>query len=155
MEQVKHQLAELESMCENVSILKKIEEKTKVKKSHQVLGVGGVLLVLTGLGWGGELICNLLGFLYPAYKSFQTVQSDNKLEDTKWLSYWVIYAAFVFLEIFSEFILSYLPFYWLLKFVFLLWLLIPATNGIQIIYNRVFSPYLLISSSPASHTKTD
>lgn len=36
-------------------------------------------------------------------------------DDTQWLTYWVVYAAFGIIEYFTDLILSWIPFYFLLK----------------------------------------
>uniref|UniRef100_A0A8D8TQ30 Receptor expression-enhancing protein 6 n=1 Tax=Cacopsylla melanoneura TaxID=428564 RepID=A0A8D8TQ30_9HEMI len=33
-----------------------------------------------------QVICSLIGFAYPAYKSMKAIESEDKKDDTKWLS---------------------------------------------------------------------
>lgn len=77
------------------------------------------LVAFTGLylvfGFGAELICNSIGFVYPAYMSMKALESSNKEDDTKWLTYWVVYACFSIVEYFSDFIVGWFPLYWLIK----------------------------------------
>jgi hypothetical protein len=61
------------------------------------------------------LLCNFIGFVYPALESIKAIESRNKDDDTKWLTYWVVYAYLSTIEFFSDILLSWFPFYWLAK----------------------------------------
>jgi len=60
--------------------------------------------------------------LYYAYLSFKAIESRPTNDDTQWLTFWVIFAIFYTVEYFVDFIMSWIPFYNLMKigvFVFL------------------------------------
>ena len=42
----------------------------------------------------------MIGFGYPAFKSFQAIETKSKGDDTQWLVYWVIFAFFSIVETF-------------------------------------------------------
>ncbi|KAF8777443.1 Receptor expression-enhancing protein 5 like protein [Argiope bruennichi] len=73
--------------------------------------------------------------------SINALETSSKEDDTKWLTYWVTYACFTIVDFFCDFIVSFIPFYWLLKCLFLIWCFAPlANNGSTILYNRVIQP---------------
>ena len=67
-----------------------------------------------------------IGFVYPAYCSVRALESRSKDDDTKWLTYWVVFALFSVIEFFSDILVGWVPFYWLTKvtiiFCYLLYL---------------------------------
>src|SRR4051812_41717462 len=65
------------------------------------------------------------------------------LEYVKWMMYWIVFAAFLTVEIFADILISFwLPFYYWIKIVFLFWLLSPWTKGASVIYRKFIHPAL-------------
>lgn len=125
-------------------LLEVAEAKTGVKRLYLVSGAIGVLSLWLIFGWGAQLLCNAIGFLYPAYASVRAIESKPKDDDTKWLMYWVVFALFSVVEFFSDILLNWFPLYWLAKCIFLIWCFMPiASNGANVIYTRVVRPLFL------------
>lgn len=105
--------------------------------------VGGlVFVVLVFLGIGAGSLCNIVGFLYPAFKSFEAIESKQKGDDTQWLIYWVVYAFFSIIEVFVDFLIYWIPFYYAFKLAFLLWAMLPQTKGAKFLYDNFLKDFL-------------
>merc|ERR1712183_869380 len=93
-----------------------------------------------------NMILNICLVGYPLYRSVKAIESRATGDDTAWLMYWVVYSSFSCLEFFSDIILSWLPFYYFLKCMFLGWCMgiFPfAGNGSTLIYGKFIRPFVL------------
>ncbi|XP_053291030.1 receptor expression-enhancing protein 6-like isoform X1 [Pleuronectes platessa] len=125
-------------------LLATLEQKTGVKREYISLGALSFLGLYLLFGHGASLLCNLIGFLYPAYFSIKAIESNVKEDDTQWLTYWVVYGLFSIVEAFSDIFLSWFPFYYASKCLFLMWCMAPVTwNGSEIMYKRLIRPFFL------------
>lgn len=68
--------------------------------------------------------------------SFTAIESEGKDDDAQWLMYWVVFAKFSILEGTVMFLLEYIPFYYVVKTVFMVWLFHPKFRGAEIIYGQ-------------------
>ncbi|ESO02724.1 hypothetical protein HELRODRAFT_106865 [Helobdella robusta] len=124
--------------------LTKIEEKTHIPRLRFVQATLLMIFVLVTFCMGSEIISHCVGFLYPAYASIKAIESLNKDDDTRWLTYWVVYGFFVFSESLTDIFLFWFPFYWTTKCIFLIWCMLPIrSNGSDFIYNFLIRPLFL------------
>lgn len=141
LEKLDKKLHEKSSFSE---VLDMAEKKTGLKRVYIVAGALAFLAVWLIFGYGAQLLCNSIGFIYPAYASVKAIESTPRDDDTKWLMYWVVFSLFSVVEFFSDILLNWFPLYWLAKCLFLLWCFLPfAGNGTNVIYTRVVRPLFL------------
>lgn len=84
----------------------------------------------------------VFGTLYPAYCSYKAVKSKNVREYVKWMMYWIVFALFTSAETFADIFISWVPFYYEVKVVFVIWLLSPYTQGSSVLYRKFIHPAL-------------
>ena len=85
----------------------------------------------------------LIGMLYPAYQSFKALESPGIDDDKQWLTYWCVHSFLQVFEYFGEYILTgTIPFYYLVKLVFLVYLMHPQYRGALACYANFVAPYL-------------
>eukprot|EP00092_Neocalanus_flemingeri_P002376 GFUD01002541.1.p1 GENE.GFUD01002541.1~~GFUD01002541.1.p1 ORF type:complete len:190 (+),score=55.48 GFUD01002541.1:187-756(+) len=93
------------------------------------------------LGYGAQLICGVIGFLYPAFESVKALHNADTNIEKRWLTYWVVFAFFHVLEFFSDHLVWWVPLYWLAKTIFLVWCMAPINqNGSAVVYKLVIRP---------------
>src|SRR5690606_4015763 len=101
-------------------------------------------IIFVWIGFLERFITNLVGTVYPAFWTMKSIES-RKDDDKQWLTYWVVFACFTIIDMFSGFILRFIPFYFFIKIIFLIWLFMPNSQGCHIIYHllvvRVFKSF--------------
>lgn len=134
---------EIDGKLITIPWIKSISESLGCRPCYIMFGAVSLLALIVSMGYAGALICNLVGFIYPAYMSFKALETPGKSDDKQWLIYWVVYAIFNIVEAFIDIILFWVPFYYLFKLFFLFWLFLPQTTGAVILYNSIFRRLLI------------
>ncbi|KAJ2980113.1 hypothetical protein NQ176_g2833 [Zarea fungicola] len=84
-----------------------------IPKAYAVIGVVALYFFLIIFNLGGQLLTNFAGFVIPGYYSLGALFTENKDDDTQWLT-----------------------------FIFLLWLSLPMFRGAEIIFRSFLAPTL-------------
>nr|QDL88525.1 HVA22-like protein k-like isoform X3 [Cymbidium sinense] len=88
--------------------------------------------------------CCTVGTVLPVYSTFKSIERNDQEEREKWLVYWAVHGTFTLVELFSDKLISWVPFYYHMKFTFLVWLQLPSNNqGASHLYRRYIRPFLL------------
>lgn len=122
--------------------MREFERQTGLPRSYAVI-VGGVvylIAIFVNVGGIGELLSNIAGFVVPAYYSLLALLTATTKDDTQLLTYWVVFAFLNVVEFWSKAILYWVPFYWLFKTVFLLYIAVPSTGGAQMVFDSLVKP---------------
>jgi receptor expression-enhancing protein 5/6 len=110
-----------------------IREKTGIKGSYVIIFlIGSIIFVYFNIF--ENLITNLVGTVYPSFWTIKAIESKNKNDIKKWLTYWIVFGVFVIIDFFNIIIVKIFPYYFLMKIMFLIWLFMPGSNGCTIVY---------------------
>lgn len=150
-------ISQIDKELSKYPALNNLEKQTSVPKVYAFLSLVGVYFFFIFFNIGSQFLVNTAGFVIPAYYSLDALFSAGKVDDTQWLTYWVVYAFLTVLE--SAFNAVYwFPFYYTFKFVFILWLALPQTGGAQIVFRSfiqpVFSRYFSSTGSTAANLRS-
>lgn len=125
------------------------EQMSLIEKKTGIHGIYVIILLVLSvlfvyLNIFDSLITNLVGTVYPAFWTMKSIESKGD-DDKQWLTYWAVFASFTLVDMFSGFIVKFIPFYFLLKIIFLIWLFMPNSRGATIVYHllvvRVFKSF--------------
>ena len=112
-------------------IMSSIKEKTGIDGIYVIIFLG-ICVFFVYLGIFGSLITSLVGTLYPGFSTIKAIQKNKNKKE--WLTYWVVFGTFLIFDMFSNIIMKIIPFYFVLKILFLIWMFIPGSNGCKLVY---------------------
>jgi receptor expression-enhancing protein 5/6 len=140
-DRVQHYIGTLDKELAKYPAVANLEKTTGVPKAYAFIGLVALYLFLIIFNLGGQLLTNLAGFVIPGYYSLDALFSASTLDDTQWLTYWVVFAFFTVIESLVN-VVYWFPFYYTFKFVFLLWLSLPMFRGAEFIFKSFMAPML-------------
>ncbi|KAG6810366.1 hypothetical protein H0H92_012174 [Tricholoma furcatifolium] len=136
-------LTQLDKELSKYPVLNNLEQRTQVPKSYAVIGAFGLIALLHLINNLAAIASNLVGWALPAYLSFKAIESPSPADDIQWLTYWVVFGFFNFIESFAaRMVLYYIPWYYAFKTLFIIWLQLPAFRGAQTLYVGFIKPVL-------------
>ncbi|KAG0358406.1 Receptor expression-enhancing protein 5 [Gamsiella multidivaricata] len=137
--EVRYYNAQLDKELGQYPQLNRFQAATGVPKTFLALGSGVFILLMIFFNFAGKLLSNILGWVYPAYRSFKALETPSQDDDKQW----AVYGFVAVIESFTDILLYWFPFYFFLKTIFLLWLMVPPFNGAALIYVRILRPFLI------------
>ncbi len=69
------------SSLDDVEQLKELQKKTNIAPRHMAVIALVLLLVMMVLEYGASILCQVIGFVYPAYMSFKAIESKAEDDD--------------------------------------------------------------------------
>merc|ERR1711988_80545 len=150
----KSPVEKIDAFLDKIELMQTLQDKTGVKKLYIAAAICMVVAIFIFFGFGAGLLCNFVGFVYPAYASFKSLEANDVNEDRLWLTYWVVYSCFCLIEGFLEYVLFWVPFYYPIKLAFLFFLFLPQTKGAMQLYEKflrpAISPYVTMIDGAAN-----
>ncbi|KAI9805533.1 MAG: hypothetical protein M1825_000784 [Sarcosagium campestre] len=92
-------------------------------------------------------LSSLSTFVFPVFASYKALRSSDPAQLTPWLMYWVVLACLLLVESWTEWFLAWLPFYAWIRAFFLLYLVLPQTQGARLLYQTHIDPFLATHES--------
>ena len=77
---------------------------------YYVIGIILIAAIALFTGFGANLVCHAVGFIYPFYFTIKSI--ENKKDATRWLVYWIVYGFIGILECFISYLLFWIPFFY-------------------------------------------
>jgi len=133
-------ISQIDKELSKYPALNKLEQQIQVPKAYGVLAVGGVFSTFIFFNVFAGFLSNLLGWAVPAYLSLKALETPGHDDDTQWLTYWIIFGAFNFVESLSKVLVAWFPYYFTFKTIFILYLILPSTRGASVVYTKVLKP---------------
>ncbi|CAK7568291.1 MAG: hypothetical protein SEPTF4163_006278 [Sporothrix epigloea] len=89
-----------------------------------------------------KALASVASLLFPLFASYKALNTSDPAQLTPWLMYWVVLSCVVFFESWTDWILVWVPFYYYLRLIFLLYLVLPQTQGARLLYQTHIHPWL-------------
>ena len=138
---------------------KKVEKSAPLLQPHIVAWTLATLVLCSlATGFGAKLVCNVFGYALPAHASMKLVRrvtasssepiSNERAQLEQWISYWIIFAAFVVVESIPSLIALLSPLYYPGKFLVLCYCheLSADASGARVVRAKLLS---LFGAAPA------
>ncbi|EAQ84831.1 hypothetical protein CHGG_08845 [Chaetomium globosum CBS 148.51] len=89
-----------------------------------------------------KFLSSIASFLFPLFASYKALKTSDPAQLTPWLMYWVVLACGLLVESWIDWFLVWIPFYAYIRLLFLLYLVLPQTQGARFIYEEYIHPRL-------------
>ncbi|KAK4053740.1 hypothetical protein OIV83_001396 [Microbotryomycetes sp. JL201] len=89
-----------------------------------------------------RLVSTVAGAIYPAYASYKAIKANDVSQLEVWLMFWVVMGIVMTFESTLEWLVTWVPFYYEIKTLVILWLTLPQIQGSTYIYVAHVHPFL-------------
>ena len=118
-----------------------LHEKSKLP-ANLLVAIGVLIASILCLSVAfGSMFTTLLMFLLPAYDTFKAIESKNQEEQTRLLTYWMVFGTIFALDNTFRWIFCFIPMYHLIRFAILSALYSKQIKGAEVIYTFVQKPF--------------
>ena len=97
-----------------------------------------IFIIMKGVA-NGELVMALCA-LFAAYKSFKAMKKDDMKEFKPYLCFWILFSLLLALNYFVGFILTEIPFFNIIRLIFLIYLLYDKCKFSEFIFDIFVGP---------------
>ena len=112
----------------------KIPENILILSSIIVVGLFCLSVVF------GTLVTTTAMFLFPAYDTFKAIENKQTENQSRLLTYWIVFGTFFAMDESCRWALSFVPYYHLIRFAFLYALYSKSINGAEMIFTHIQKP---------------
>ena len=81
--------------------------------------------------------------ILPAYISYKALRSRDPAQSHPWLIYFTVLSLVQLADAYTVFITGWIPFFGIVRLFFMLYLVLPQTQGAKIIYLNYLEPYVV------------
>lgn len=96
-------------------------------------------------------LTSLASFVFPVLASYKSMEHNDVSLIRPWLIYWVVVALQLTVESYFGFLLQFVPFYYLFRFLLTLWLVLPQFQGASKVYLGYVEPFLRKHETEIDH----
>ena len=121
-------------------LVTKASEKTKIPPNVLVVSGLGILALLCFFVVFGTIFTTLTMFLFPAYDTYKAIENKDQAAQSRLLTYWMVFGTTFALDTTFRFLLSFLPFYHLIRAAILFVFYSQSINGAEYVYQYVQKP---------------
>ncbi|EGS19972.1 uncharacterized protein CTHT_0044680 [Thermochaetoides thermophila DSM 1495] len=89
-----------------------------------------------------HFLSSVASFLFPIFASYKALKAGDPSQLTPWLMYWVVLSIALLIESWLGWFLFFVPFYSYARLLFMLYLVLPQTQGARTIYEEYVHPRL-------------
>ena len=134
-------MEEFDRDCEAIPCVKEFAEATGIPPAAVGMTLIITALVIVAYKFPyGDFATAIIGTVYPCFKSIAALQTKREDDDKEWLTYWIVFGFFTCIDFYASVVLDMIPYYWLMRLTFLVYLYFPLTKGALVLHENCIKP---------------